>query len=352
MKNLFRTIFCLLALALSSPGQQLIFPQGPPNASILARYFGSAGATSYYYWVVARYPYGYSYTNGPATVTSAAASLSSSDAVNVSWSSVTGATGYDLLRTASATPPSGACNCAVTTNTTSTAYNDVGAALQTYTVATAGLLFPDATAQDTAASGTPSGPTVVSLSQINDTANTLPVLKFSGVASSVNQLTAVNSATGDPAQVQATGSDTNIDIKLVPKGSGIVNIPKVIYAADLSITTANLNAGTSNTIVAAVTGRTYTVYGFFLMALGGNTSGCTDVRISDTAGSPVDVATEVIAGLVQNQGITEGSSVTNLTFGAGWMAPLTTSQGIQIRKTGGACATSTSFYARVFYSIS
>lgn len=47
-------------------------------------------------------------------------------------------------------------------------------------------------------------------------------LKFSKTASAVNEITVKNTATGNGPQIQATGSDTNIDLNLVPKGTGIV----------------------------------------------------------------------------------------------------------------------------------
>lgn len=37
-----------------------------------------------------------------------------------------------------------------------------------------------------------------------------------------NQLTARGSATGSPAELEATGSDTDIDLQLTPKGAGLV----------------------------------------------------------------------------------------------------------------------------------
>ena len=44
------------------------------------------------------------------------------------------------------------------------------------------------------------------------------------VSSAVNYLAITNSATGNPPILQASGGDTNIDITLTPKGSGVVNI--------------------------------------------------------------------------------------------------------------------------------
>lgn len=51
------------------------------------------------------------------------------------------------------------------------------------------------------------------------------ILKTASVASAVNELTLKNAATGNGPEVQATGGDTDIDLKLVPKGTGAVVIP-------------------------------------------------------------------------------------------------------------------------------
>jgi hypothetical protein len=45
-------------------------------------------------------------------------------------------------------------------------------------------------------------------------------VKFSTTASAVNEFTVKNAATGNGPQLQVTGGDTNIDLKLVPKGTG------------------------------------------------------------------------------------------------------------------------------------
>ena len=54
---------------------------------------------------------------------------------------------------------------------------------------------------------------------IND-ANGNEVIKTPATTSAVNEVTVTNSATGNAVQVSATGGDTNIDLKLVPKGTG------------------------------------------------------------------------------------------------------------------------------------
>lgn len=55
--------------------------------------------------------------------------------------------------------------------------------------------------------------------QIND-ANGNEVLKFSSVPSAANEVTITNAATGNGPILSATGSNTNIDIFITPKGTG------------------------------------------------------------------------------------------------------------------------------------
>ena len=97
---------------------------------------GAVGGESIYYWVSARTPGG---TTSPVMAqvnnTVGAANLSVSNYVTVSWSAVSGATGYDVLRSSTQiypVPASGTCTCAVVLNTASTSVNDQGGALSAY----------------------------------------------------------------------------------------------------------------------------------------------------------------------------------------------------------------------------
>ena len=51
---------------------------------------------------------------------------------------------------------------------------------------------------------------------------TLELLKFIETASAVNELTITNAATANAPEISSTGDDTNVDIKITPKGSGNV----------------------------------------------------------------------------------------------------------------------------------
>jgi hypothetical protein len=52
----------------------------------------------------------------------------------------------------------------------------------------------------------------------------LELLKFSETGSAVNELTIANAAAGNGPTLSSTGDDTNIDINVTPKGTGIVDI--------------------------------------------------------------------------------------------------------------------------------
>jgi len=59
------------------------------------------------------------------------------------------------------------------------------------------------------------------LTDISDT-NGNELIKFTSVASAINEITITNAATGTSPSISATGGGTDIDINLVPKGAGIV----------------------------------------------------------------------------------------------------------------------------------
>lgn len=50
------------------------------------------------------------------------------------------------------------------------------------------------------------------------------LLKFTTTSSAVNELTLANAATGNAPSISATGTDSNISINLVPKGTGTVQV--------------------------------------------------------------------------------------------------------------------------------
>ena len=62
-----------------------------------------------------------------------------------------------------------------------------------------------------------------------DDANSNEQIKFTATASAVNEFTVTNAATGNAPEISATGGDTNIDLKITPKGSGKVVLDGIKY---------------------------------------------------------------------------------------------------------------------------
>jgi len=85
------------------------------------------------------------------------------------------------------------------------------------------------------------------------------LFKVTATSSAVNEFTVANAATGNGPTLSSTGGDTNIDINLVPKGSGIVNIGGVPFntKASVSYTPTWGNSGTANTIGSGTITGTY-----------------------------------------------------------------------------------------------
>lgn len=111
-------------------------PQPAAPSSVTVTPVGTTGGTTYYYWVVSNFTIGNSAPSLSAVITNAAATLSTVNYDKVAWTTVTGANTYDVLRTATATVPSGACACAVATSVNALTANDQSNSLSAYTVST------------------------------------------------------------------------------------------------------------------------------------------------------------------------------------------------------------------------
>lgn len=67
------------------------------------------------------------------------------------------------------------------------------------------------------------------------------LLKFVKVASAVNEVTVSNNSTGNAPLLSATGSDTNIDLNLVSKGTGEVQVNGVDFSGEWQSWTPTLS---------------------------------------------------------------------------------------------------------------
>jgi len=109
-----------------------ILPVGAASTQLV----GNPGHSTYYYWFVANYQAGKSPVAGPYQVNQASDTLSGSRYVQLFPVLPAGATSVDTLRTTTPVQPSGACNCAVATGSSSFPVNDQSNSLLSYTVAT------------------------------------------------------------------------------------------------------------------------------------------------------------------------------------------------------------------------
>ena len=62
-----------------------------------------------------------------------------------------------------------------------------------------------------------------------DDANSNEQIKFTTTASAVNEITITNAATLTAPEISATGNDTDIDLKITPKGAGKINLDGIKF---------------------------------------------------------------------------------------------------------------------------
>lgn len=91
---------------------------------------------------------------------------------------------------------------------------------------------------------------------INDT-NGAELIKVTATASAVNEVTLANAATGGKPTITASGTDTNITMKLAGKGTGSVEIAKAAYTS--STITASGAASTAATYIICNSGSALAV---------------------------------------------------------------------------------------------
>jgi len=81
--------------------------------------------------------------------------------------------------------------------------------------------------------------------------NGLELIKLSATASAVNEFTIANAATGNGPTLSATGSDTNIDVNITPKGTGGAVLPQR-FVSGRHQNLSNTNSDVSKMVIQTV----------------------------------------------------------------------------------------------------
>lgn len=315
MKTL-KLIIAGLVMALACAAQnQPISITGTPQPPVMTTVtqVGAQGSTLYCYWLVAVYTGGNSAPAGPACTSTANATLSSTNYDVVNWlvpnSPLAPVSSFVLLRTTSATPPTGACGCEVAAGISASAVtsNDQSNTLSAYSVATTTTSFQ---------------------MYVDNSSTAQPVLAVKSgtlVGGLIDSTGALNSNTATSAQVSP------------------------VYAAYGTVTAAQLNAG--QVIVPAVAGRTLKVLQYDSFATGAAVTTCTAIQLQDTAAT-VALSITIAAYSGANVMITTSTApaagaITYTTY----EAALTAGAGLQLAKTGSNCAGLTLLGYKVLYTV-
>lgn len=224
------------------PGVDVVSPYGAQRITSLATPAApvvtphTAGSTTWTYYVVAIDKDGNKTPPSPAGSTAAgASSLSSTDYNYVTWMPVDGAVKYDLLKADT--------SHSVATNLVTTHYVDTGGSTSAYSASGSsptGKLTVDGSVT------TPS----VATSAVKDSngANSIAV---TATSTAVNYWEISNAAAGSTVKQWAKGSDTNIGVKVIPKGN-----ESFYVAADSSQTSVAVKAdGSASTVDLVVAGK-------------------------------------------------------------------------------------------------
>lgn len=196
----------LTGLAQTLTGSSVTLQSGVPTApsNVSAAYSGAFGQTPIYYWVIARFPAGATVPSAVAVAnnTQGPQNLSAANTVTVTWNGISGATGYDVIRSSTPGFPAPG-DTAVAINTASTSVTDSGAALSYYPPAGLVTIQP-ATATQSVDNLTNAVPQVTMV--VNGTTLNLALISGTGTA-------------GDCVQFAGDGSN-RLQASGAPCGSG------------------------------------------------------------------------------------------------------------------------------------
>lgn len=138
-------------------------------------------------------------------------------------------------------------------------------------------------------------------------ASTNELLKLSSTASAVNEITVGNAATGNGPTISATGNDTNIDIRLTPKGTG--NVKKAGNNIDWWEELGRTTLGSAGDIITvSISARKFLKVLLYIKA-----SGVADVAIRFNGDTAANYASQYL--LISGAGTTPSTSTsTTLTY--------------------------------------
>ena len=148
-----------------------VVPSSSPVASPAAptvTNIGTAGSTTYYYWVTATNASGETLLSPSGVTTTSNATLDGTNYNQIDWTAVSGATGYKVYRTTTATAPSGTGSFLVGAPATNT-INDQSNALSSVTMPTLNTTDPKKLS-DVRVTATPSLGVVFAATQVTGTA--------------------------------------------------------------------------------------------------------------------------------------------------------------------------------------
>ena len=136
-------------------------------------------------------------------------------------------------------------------------------------------------------------PTIVDVTtqKVYDHTYVLQVFEYTGVASSVNYLDAINAVTGSAPSLSVLGADSNIGLNLATKGSGVFTLNgNLFYDVNKNITANSFLTGYATTATAAST-TTLTVASSYLQFFTGTTTQTVLLPVTSTLvlGQPFEV---------------------------------------------------------------
>lgn len=127
----------------------------------------------------------------------------------------------------------------------------------------------------------------------------------------------------------------------------MAGVMPLVESQQFSATLAEIIAG--KTILPPIPGFCYKVIDFLLF-FAGTADDATDIRLSSTDGTPVDIATILIADAADGDKV--GAVSAEAVLGAGFNAELSSGQGVLIRETGTTLTGTTGVTGIITYQIS